>query len=90
MNDRMINDLICRLHSFFDRRNGAAQMALDYARSFGAFEMLRKGEPHHVVGFALKSALASPYHYHLLGTPEQIGRAFELFVAELVLEIADV
>jgi len=89
MNDRMINDLICRLHSFFDRRNGSASLALDYTRSFGAFEMLRKGEPLSAVGSNLKRALAS-YHYHLLGTPEQIGRAFEMCVAELVIEISDV
>jgi len=89
MNDRTINDLICRLHVFFDRHNGSAAMALDYARSFGAFDLLRKGAPPSEVGCALKSALAGPFHYHLLGTPEQIGRAFELFIAELVLEIAD-
>ena len=90
MNDRMIKDLICKLHVFFDRRNGCPQMALDYARSFEAFALLRKGEPHHVVGDALKRALASPFHYHLVGSDEQVGRAFELCVAELALEIADV
>ena len=90
MNDRMIKDLICKLHVFFDRRNGCPQMALDYARSFEAFALLRKGAPHHVVGDALKGALAAPFHFHLLGSDEQVGRAFEMLVAELVIEIAEV
>jgi len=81
--------IICACHVFMDRGNGSAQMALEYARTFSAFALLREGAPPSEVGCALKRALAS-YHYHLLGSDHEIGRAFELFVAELVLEIADV